>query len=166
MTPEQFQKDLEHKVQEIHKALEHDVPRIVESVILEYVDDNFRNQAFEGERWMDSKGTILVKTGRLRRGFESEATPYQTRVINEVPYAQAHNEGFDGEVSVPEHNRTVYVKNGRNKTKSGSVKVKAHKKRLKLPKRQFAPITATDSPTLTKGITEAIRNKINKILNP
>jgi len=166
MTPEEFEKLLDQKAAEIKKAIEEDIPRIVESVMLEYVDDNFRNQAFEGERWMDSSGTILVKTGHLRRGFESEASPEQVRISNDVPYARAHNEGFEGEVSVPEHYRTVYIKNGARKTKSGKVRVKAHKKKMKLPKRQFAPITGTDSPTLTKGITDAIRAKIDKILKP
>lgn len=165
MTPEQFQKDLERKARELDKVIDQDIPRIVESVLLEYVDDNFRNQAFEGERWMDSNGTILVKTGRLRRGFESDASADQVRITNDVPYAQAHNEGFDGEVSVPEHYRSVYVKNGARKTKSGKARVKAHKKKMKLPKRQFAPITGTDSPTLDTNLKEAITKKINDTLN-
>lgn len=164
MTPDQFAKELANKVDEVKKAIEKDIPLIVESVALRYVDDNFRNQGYEGDRWKDSNGTILVKSGTLRRGFEGEATANQVKITNDVPYAAAHNEGFNGEVSVPEHQRAVFVKKGAKKTKTGKVKVKAYKKKLKLPQRQMAPITSNDSPTLSKNINEAISNKINSIL--
>lgn len=46
-----------------------------------------------------------------------------------MPYARVHNEGFTGSVVVPAHNR---------RTKKGkTVQVKAHKRMMRIPRRQF-----------------------------
>ena len=50
---------------------------------------------------------------------------------SKVPYARVHNEGFTGSVVVPAHDRRT--KKGKGKT----VQVKAHKRMMRIPQRQF-----------------------------
>jgi phage gpG-like protein len=161
----EFHKKLQRMAPEITRALNDEIPLKVESAALRFVDDNFRSQSYEGEAWKASDGTILVKSGTLRRGFESDAGNGQVKITNEVKYAAIHNEGFDGEVNVPEHTRAVFKTSGAHKTKTGKIKVKGFKKMLKLPKRQFAPTTDRPSPTLNKQVDEIIAREIKTILN-
>jgi phage gpG-like protein len=161
----QFNKALQKKSEEVKKAIEKDILLKIESAGLRFVDDNFRNQGYEGEKWKESDGTILVKSGALRRGFESDVGTDQVRFTNDVKYAPVHNEGFDGEVSVPEHFRNSFKKKGAKKTKTGKVKVKAYKKHMKIPKRQYAPTIDKQSPTLNKQVEQVISSSISNILN-
>lgn len=50
-----------------------------------------------------NKLTILIKSGRLRRGTSFSAIPGVTHVINNAPYAAANNRGFDDVVHVLSH---------------------------------------------------------------
>lgn len=128
---------------------------------------NFSKDAFTKQGWLDSSFTpwrkrrskkqqgraILVQSGRLKRGVRVVKTTSDTVVVgNDAPYAKAHNEGFNGTVSVKPHQRNVYkktkvgtgktTKSGKERMKtvksiSGSVQIKAHKRTLRLPKRKF-----------------------------
>lgn len=161
----QFNKALQKKSDDVKKAIEKDILLKIESTALRFVDDNFRNQSYEGEKWKDSDGTILVKSGALRRGFESEVGGDQVKITNDVKYAPVHNEGFNGEVSVPQHTRNLFKKSGAKKKKMGKVEVKAYKKKMNVPKRQFAPTNDKQSPTLNKQVQEIINTTIGNILN-
>lgn len=82
------------------------------SLVLENVDDNFRSQSFDGDRWKaraqappkkKGKGAsgnegraILVMSGRLRRSFRMTTSGLVITIATDVPYAEIHNEG--GEV--------------------------------------------------------------------
>lgn len=147
-------------------AVQHDILLQIESAALRFVDDNFRNQSWEGQAWQESNGTILVKSGALRRDFTSEAGNGQVKITNRLPYAIVHNEGFNGTVSVPTHNRAVYVKSGRNKKRSGTIEVKGHKRHMRVPKRQFAPSDSSPSPTLNRIVKNVIQTATLKILRP
>lgn len=166
MNWDQFTKQLEIMQQKLSKEMKLDLMLKIESAALRFVDDNFRAQGWEGQAWKPSKGTILVKTGALRRGFQSQVTTGQVRITNSLPYAQPNNEGFEGTVTVPEHNRVIYVKNGRKKKKTGSAKVKGYKKKMTLPKRQFAPYEGHESPTLNNTVKTLIQTEIAKTLKP
>ncbi len=161
----EFNKAIQHKSEEIKKAIEKDLLLKIESEALRYVDDNFRNQGYEGTRWKESDGTILVKTSTLKRGFESEMINGAVKITNAVPYAKIHNEGSDIEVNVPAHTRNVFKTSKGKKTKKGKVNVKAFKRNLKMPQRQFAPLTENDHPTLNKNIIKVVETTINHILN-
>lgn len=174
-------KKFEHTIikmaQEVKEVQGMHLPQLIESAALEFVDDNFRNQGWEGQAWEPSTGTILVKAGVLRRGFESIVTPYQVKIINDVPYAHPHNTGFEGDVNIPEHERGQFKKVGSGKftkkgkerlvtKKTGSGKVKAHTKHMKLDKRQFSPTETSPSPTLNKTVITIINSEMLKILKP
>lgn len=138
----------------------------IESAGLRFIDDNFRNQSWEGQAWPASEGTILVKSGALRRDFYTERHPGQVKFINRLPYADAHNRGFEGDVTVPAHQRAVFSRKGRLTKRTGTVEVKAYKRHMRLPKRQFAPYEGHESPTLNKTVNSIIQKRILKYMKP
>lgn len=162
MTFDQFIKHL----QSIKPNALQDIVLKLESAALRFVDDNFRNQGWEGQAWQESTGTILVKSGDLRRDFSSEVSPGQVKITNRLPYAIIHNKGFDGEVSIPQHNRAIYVKSGRNTKRTGMITVKAHKRHMRVPKRQFAPYDGSPSPTLNRIVKNIVLTEFTKLLKP
>lgn len=163
----QFTKQLKIMQDNLAKGIKLDLLLKMESAALRFVDDNFRNQSWEGQAWQASDGTILVKSGTLRRGFDSAVSPGQVKITNAVPYAKPHNEGFEGDVTIPEHERAQYksLKGGKKK-KTGTGRVKSHKRKMKLPKRQYAPYEGHESPSLNKIVSTAIQTETLKILKP
>ena len=138
------------------------LPGIVGNEVKNYTLDNFKRQGFLGdtfEPWRkrrskkDGSRAILVKTGRLRRGFRVVRADWNAVVIgNDVPYAKAHNDGYHGTVNVKAHSRNKFskakvgtgkfTKSGSERMKtvqsvSGSGQVKAHTRRMNLPRRRM-----------------------------
>jgi len=164
--------------QDMKDAQHLSLPQLIESKALRFVDDNFQNQGWEGQSWKpnDRHGTILIMSGALRRGFESTVSQDQVRIFNEIKYAFVHNEGFDGEVVVPGHDRGQYKQVGSGKfTKKGKERlvlkrigtgrVKTYSRRMKLPKRQFAPTDASPSPTLDGIVKATIASEVLRLMN-
>lgn len=152
MSPDEFAERLRQVEQELRSDPHQEQAKLLESEALAAANANFRNQGWEGAGWKPSKGTILVKSGRLRGGFETMLGPGQVRVVNRVPYAVIHNEGLSGTAQVPEHRR---VKKGGNR-KKGTIKgftgVRAHSRRYNMPQRQFAPYEGSRSATLDANV--------------
>lgn len=148
-------------------------PAMAGDKALRFINGNFRAQGFQGagfNKWapIARKGTILVKTGKLRRGFRAQARGFGVVVItNNMPYANVHNRGFKGTVQVPAFSRRITgkaehysIKTKRRlkdaKYTKGFAQVKAHSRNVDIKQRQFAPITGTDSPALTNAIKREI----------
>ncbi len=134
----------------------------VESVGLRFVDDNFQNQSWEGDPWparagnVDPDRALLVKDGDLRSGFTSVLEPGQVRILNRIPYAKLHNEGFRGVVYRRPHKRVRLVKVGKGKKAIAKRRnVKGGGYRMVMPRRQFAPYHGSESPTLNRQVQEA-----------
>lgn len=106
-----------------------------------------------GSRKRNQRGT-LIDSGKLFRSIRVIEKNMNYVVIGtDVAYAQAHNEGFNDTVQVPAHKRgqfskskagtgifSIRTRKERTKTviaKTGESTVKAHSKKLNLPKRQF-----------------------------
>lgn len=162
-------------------------PGMVIRKTLRFIDGNFRAQGWQGssfQSWapIKRKGTILVKNGRLRRGMNySSAGAGAVRFYNNMPYAEVHNRGFKGTVSVKAHTRSKYFKSkvmavneftrtGRHKSKTitnkiGESQVKAHTRKVNIIQRQFAPYEGHESPVLNKSIARELERDISKILN-
>jgi hypothetical protein len=158
---------------------------IVGQEAVNFFRSSFRNQGFTRNtlvpwrRTSTKKNTfgkrsqgILIGSGRMMRSiYVAYRSLSKTTVAVPVPYAQVHNEGFKGTVSVRAHTRRVlaktkvdngFTKNGRRRTKTvTSLKskgsVRAHTRRMNMPRRQFAG----ESPALDK-IHE---NELNKLAN-
>jgi phage gpG-like protein len=112
-----FIADLRILAGEMQKTIK-TLPGQVGALVLENIDDNFRSQSFDGEKWPDraappARGrttkaggrdkrfkqdagdgrAILTMSGRLRRSFRMEASGLVITIHTDVPYAEVHNEG-------------------------------------------------------------------------
>ena len=109
-----------------------------------------KRKSIAGKR--DSKRSVLVKSGRMRRSFAKRPTLAYARVVNTAPYAKIHNEGgqISGEFKVRSHSR---------RTRKGNVNVSAHSRNVNtnMPKRPFM--------VTNKNIIDAIDNHVSKSLN-
>jgi phage gpG-like protein len=154
--------------------------------IVNFSLDNFKSQAWLGyslEPWRQRSSkakrnngrAILVDTGRLRRSIRiTSISTGSVTVGTDVPYARAHNEGFRGTVNVKAHTRNKYgkektgsgkfTKKGVERMKtvqkiSGTGQVKAHTRKVNLPKRQFLGL---DSPYLQKQLQRRLQAELMK----
>lgn len=117
---------------------------------------------------------ILIQTGALRRSIRitNIGTGFVT-IGSDLPYAKAHNEGFEGIVNVKEYTRNHYTKqrintgkltkSGKERMKtvhriSGSGVVRAHTMRINIPKRQFMG----ESQVLTQQLTRRLTAELMK----
>jgi phage gpG-like protein len=138
------------------------LPAIIGNEVVNFSKENFNRQGFLGdtfEPWRKRKSrkdrgrAILVKTARLKRGTRVIRANWSAVVVgNDAPYAKAHNDGSTQEVSVRSHTRNKFssakvgsgkfTKKGVERMKtvhkiSGNIQVKAHKRRMRLPRRRF-----------------------------
>ncbi|MDA6072071.1 hypothetical protein NJT12_20810 [Flavobacterium sp. AC] len=185
MSPEEFSRALETKGRELKNYANNRFPSISGNIALRFINGNFRAGGFQGQsfdRWKKSnkkRGSTLVDTGALRADNHYTTQPGQTTLKNNRPYAKSHNEGFQGTVNVKAHTRNKYSKkkvgtgrftrngNERMQTvtyKSGEGTVKAHTRKMKIPKRQFMPTNERDSVVLNKAIERQVARDIKEIM--
>ncbi len=134
---------------------------------------NFSKQRFRQKNWVDrsrkpwpkrqrkDKGTLMVRSGRLKRSIRKIYVGKNYVIIGtDVPYAKAHNEGetIKKKVSIKEHQRQI--KRGRNPR---SIKVKSHNRNMNItfkPRRFLG-----ESAVLGRRIEMMLYNDFKKILN-
>jgi len=141
---------------------------------------NFFKKSFRDQGWTDVIFTpwakrspkakrnqgrgILIDSGRLRNSIRISGISQNSVTIGtDTPYAEIHNEGFDGVVTVKAHTR-----NGRQNFNSKlfrSMKkismVKQHTKHMRMPKRKFMG----SSVALNNDIKNLIKTNIQQIFN-
>lgn len=109
----------------------------IAAVAGDYFQKRFVEKEFDGKPWPLAqnparRGMELIVTGNLRNSLLVEREPGKVTISfgkePVVNYAQVHNEGFDGEVDVKAFTRTV---------KGETQTVKAHRKHMRIPQRQF-----------------------------
>jgi phage gpG-like protein len=158
-------------------------PTIAGNIALRFIDGNFRAQGWQGstfKAWKSTKrkGTILIKTGALRRGTYFTNVQGGIKVINNVKYAAVHNNGFQGVVQVKGYRRRIIaakrVETGRL-TKTGKMRmktvhslkgysdVKPFSRKMNIPQRQFMPVSINDSPVLVNALRREIVREFQKI---
>lgn len=184
MSPQEFEKRLETKSKEIKQYALSRFPSTAGNIALRFINGNFRAGGFQGqsfERWKKSRkpqGTTLVKSGALRAANYYTTQPGQITLKNNMPYAKANNEGFEGTVEIKEHTRhkhrgdtlkqTYTTKSGKSRNRTIKLtigeKVKAHSRKMNIPKRQFMPTHPNDSPVLNKAVTRQVARDIQNIM--
>ena len=102
--------------------------------LVDEFDQNFRRKGFFGKRWTprryhNTKGSLLVQTGNLRRSIKASLTENGVRFTSAVPYAALHNEGLKGTIAVRKHLRHPRGKKAHE--------VKSHFRRVDMPERRF-----------------------------
>lgn len=186
MKPEEAEQLILSKAKAFRNYYENVFPKRAGDMTLRFIDGNFRAQGWQGESfapWKKLKKatnkTILVNRGRLKAGSYYIMTEGGAFIKNNIPYARVHNEGFNGIVNIPLHERRKFKKTkvttGKFTTK-GTEKmktvhsldkkwdVKAHTRQMNIPKRQFFPTSQQDSPVLAAAIEKEITSSINQIL--
>ncbi len=151
-----IEKILQQKLQRAVQKL----PTVLVNEAVNWTKGNFDRQGFPGRSFQawpkrnpgtknDTGRKILVKTGRLKRSIRKISTGALSATFGtDVPYARAHNDGFTGTVNVRQHQRAKLGKVKMSTGKSGKPfktvnritgmgTVKAHQRRMKLPRRRF-----------------------------
>jgi phage gpG-like protein len=167
----EFNKQLLQKAQDAKKAMNQQLGPKVAAVALRFIDDNFRMQGWQNgalNPWVKGgkDGTVLVKSGALKRSFNSEIKSGQVRIYTNVKYAAVHNEGFKGEVSVKAHKRSKFKKSGAKKKRVSTGEVQAHTRQMDIPQRQFAPTAGSESESLNTQVKNTIESHLKHILKP
>lgn len=125
----------------------------------------------------DEGRALLIQTGRLRRSLKADPLMDGTpRVITDVPYADAHQNGFSGRVTqkVGSYNRSVNGKLGVIKTTSlkkstrisfgtakvGQRKVKAYTRTINqnIPQRPFMQVGKSFLDAEEKDLLNSLEN--------
>lgn len=184
MNTAEFERNLKRKQEALRRYYYNVFPNSTGRIVLRFINGNFRAQGWQGAQFAKWKsngrknGTILIKTGRGRRGTQFTTSPGSVRIYNSVGYMAVHNRGFNGTVQVPAHVRRLYgkrkvgtgryTKTGKERTKSVSfvrqmTSVKSHTKRMNIPKRQFMPNSLTDSPALHKALKREVERELKQI---
>lgn len=171
-------------------ALLRSLPAEMGTLAVRHFQARFQTSEWEGQAWPDRKRNpawaygdrnaladrrLLIKTGRLRRSIRIVSANRQRVVIGtDVPYAEAHNEGFSGEVvqTVKAHTRRRFQTDERSaprarqakfvKVQTGEHAVKEHTRRIQqtIPRRQFMG----HSNRLMQEIDKHIAARLNKLL--
>lgn len=183
MNANEFTKSSRRKAAQVASYINDVAPLMAARKTLRFIDGNFRAQGWQGatfQKWkpIKRKGTILVKTGRLRRGTNYTISSGQARIYNNTVYADVHNRGLTliGKVKVRGFTRRRFMvdeisKPGARKpkfsrTKTGEHQVGAHTRQMKttMPQRQFMPYDGHGSPVLDASTKREIERDLKKIL--
>lgn len=135
--------------------------QIVAETSVEYFQDTFRHKAFDGNPWAPPRvpkrsGSLLVQSGALLNSIRPVLVSPERIVIaagnEKVDYAQVHNEGFTGTVTVPAHIRH---------TRRGDQTVRQHTRNVNIPQRQFIG----NARELENDLQERIEAYVESVLN-
>ena len=106
--------DLENYLGSLPDKVLDDAAQIVAETATEYYKERFREKAFDGNPWAPAKvprrnGSLLIDSGNLLGSIRPAYVGRDKVVISagndKVDYAQVHNEGFTGQVTVSAHVR-------------------------------------------------------------
>lgn len=86
------------------KAFLNNIVKDVEIDLTQAFDRNFEsksffNQKWPGEKYANSRGSQMLRTGKLRRSIKSTNTNGQISWSSNSPYASIHNEGSEIKVT-------------------------------------------------------------------
>lgn len=150
-------KILENQMEEILQG----TAQIVAETSVEYFQNTFRTKKFDGNPWAPPRvpkrsGSLLVQSGALLNSIRPVLVSSERIVIaagnEKVDYAQIHNEGFKGSVTVPAHIRH---------TQRGDHTVRQHTRRVNIPQRQFVG----DARELETELQTRIEAYVESVLN-
>ncbi len=151
--------ELNKYLQSLPEKIIDNAAEIVAETATEYYKESFRKKAFNGNPWKEAKvpkrtGSLLIDSGALLNSIRPSEISSRRVVISagndKVEYAQVHNEGYSGPVTVPAHSR---------RTRKGKAEVKEHIRQVNIPQRQFLG----ESAELNDKIHERIEKYIESL---
>ena len=155
-----MQINLEEYIKNATDEVVEECEQAVAAVAGDYFQKRFVEKEFDGTPWPLAKnpkrrGMELIKTGELRNSLFVEREPGKITISfgkePVVDYAQVHNEGFDGLVDVNAFSRIV---------KGKPQQVKAHTRKMHIPKRQYMGETEELDERIHKRIETYIKSII------
>jgi len=150
---------------------------------------NFSKERFVQKNWLSNRrepwqgrkrparGSILVKSGRLKRSIRKLAQGnYYVYIGTDVPYAPVHNDGgtINKTVTVRAHTRKKEARRtrdsrGRYEQRGAATnhQVKSHRRRMNvtMPKRQFLGDSAILNRRIERFLSAELNNEINRSQN-
>lgn len=154
----EIDKLLENQMEEILQG----TAQIVAETSVEYFQNTFRTKKFDGNPWAPPRvpkrsGSLLVQSGALLNSIRPVLVSTERIVIaagnEKIDYAQIHNEGFKGSVTVPAHIRH---------TQRGDQTVRQHTRRVNIPQRQFIGDARELKTELQKRIESYVESVLSK----
>ncbi|OQY03233.1 MAG: hypothetical protein B6I20_05500 [Bacteroidetes bacterium 4572_117] len=159
--------EFQNSLRRLESVFEHMVSDVA-VLAADQFDQNFERQSFFGQKWEPSEyvkrtrpgGSLLVKSGHLRRSIKKQISGSRITFISNAPYAEIHNQG--GTINHPggtaffkKKGQTIWVSNRKAMGKKYP-RTKPHK--IEMPQRQFIG----DHPKLEKMIEKEIEDIITK----
>lgn len=149
--------------------------RIARSATTRFMKDsgatNPQAQKELGKNPATGEGTLRIVSSRLARSlvgaqqgesremiFDTEMKDGTLEMIfgSSVPYAGVHEDGFVGEVSIPEHSRRITQAFGRQ-IEPKTVNVSAHSKKMNIqPRPYLAPALESELSGIQSGLADAL----------
>lgn len=170
MNAEEIRVSIENVESEIKKQIMDDMPRLIGNAAVSMVNQSFRDAGWRDgglKPWKKTKRQMGKGKGsqylplhssreHLSRSTQYKKTgPGEVTISNPVPYASVHNDGFEGNVNVKAHKRTI----SKGKNKGNKYSVRAFSRRMYIPQRQFMG----ESRELNEKIENIIRNTFKNI---
>lgn len=170
MNAKEIRVSIENVESEIKKQIMDDMPRLIGNAAVSMVNQNFRDAGWRDgglKPWKKTKRQMGKGKGsqylplhssreHLSRSTQYKKTgPGEVTISNPVPYASVHNDGFEGNVNVKAHKRTI----SKGKNKGNKYSVRAFSRRMYIPQRQFMG----ESRELNEKIENIIRNTFKNI---
>lgn len=149
--------DLSKYLEQLPQKIMDVAPDIVADTATEYFKDRFTEKSYDGNPWTPASkakrtGSLLVDSGALVNTIRPSYVGRDKVTISagdlKVDYARIHNEGFKGEVVV----------NPFSRTRNGKIEhVKAHKRNMNIPQRQFMGSA--------RELGDKIHNRLQSVVN-
>jgi len=152
--------DMISRLESVKEYINNDVLDVTGVEGVNHFKRNFQEEGFDGKKWAPRKTVrkgstngqkiLSGSTGELADATDYEKQGNEVVFSNDKPYAQIHNEGFNGPENVRAHVRTV---KGKQQT------VRQHEREMNMPQRQFIG----DSEVLNRNISNKIVRDIDKL---
>ena len=163
-------------VSRVNEAIE-GASEIISETAVEYFQNTFRTKKFDGNPWAPPRvpkrsGSLLVQSGALLNSIRPVLISPERIVIaagnEKVDYAQVHNEGFEGKVTVSAHKRVVKAKKKigvkgeeeQDSDENMTQNVKEHTRMMRIPQRQFMG----EAKELNEKLCNAIEAYLESVL--
>lgn len=126
-------------------------------------DKNFERKAFFDQPWAARRapdiGSLLMRTGALRRSLTYDIRESSIVVSSSMPYAIIHNEG--GQIPITARMRKFwmrkYIESGKKDSRALAMAI-TKKQHISIPKRQFVGA----HPELTRQMQKSAELRITK----
>lgn len=147
------------------------IPGRIGELMLRYIEQNFKREAYQGISWKPRKQgnlnnrrkPLLENTGKLGKSFKVREASWRVvrvgsdrQVRGGLNLAKIHNEGVNEAATVRSYTR---------RSRDGSVRVRSHRRQMKIPQRQFMPVPGKESlpKELWQDISKYLDSKLDQL---